>query len=83
MIIKTAPRGFRLVLECILVVVKYLFLMVAARNAGTHLVSNILAIDSSAPLEPPCCDGPTAHRVVATETDQYRRTSVRERSSLG
>jgi hypothetical protein len=43
----------RLVLECILVVVEYLFLMLAARNAATHFVSNVLAIESSTPLETP------------------------------
>lgn len=46
-------RAQRLVLECVLVVVEYLFLMVAARNAATHFVLNVLAVESSAPLETP------------------------------
>lgn len=44
--------GRRLALACLFLLVEYLFLMFAARNAATHLVTNVLAIESSAPLEP-------------------------------
>ena len=45
--------GRRLALGSILLVVEYLFLMLAARNAAMHFVSNVLALESSAPLENP------------------------------
>jgi hypothetical protein len=44
--------GRRLALACLFLVVEYLFLMLVARNAAWHIVSNELAIESSVPLEP-------------------------------
>jgi len=43
--------GQRLALGCVLLVIEYLFLMLAARNAATHFVSNVLALEGSGPLE--------------------------------
>ena len=43
--------GQRLALGCVLLVIECLFLMFAARNAATHFVSNVLALEGSGPLE--------------------------------
>jgi len=43
--------GQRLALGCVLLVIEYFFLMLAARNAATHFVSNVLALEGSGPLE--------------------------------
>jgi hypothetical protein len=40
--------GKALALACLLLVVEYIFLMLAARNAAIHFVSNVLALESSA-----------------------------------
>jgi hypothetical protein len=45
--------GRRFVLGSLLLSVEYFFLMAAARNAAGHFVSNVLALESSAPLEKP------------------------------
>lgn len=45
--------GKRLAFGCLLLVIEYLFLMLAARNAALHFVSNVLALESSTPLESP------------------------------
>jgi hypothetical protein len=41
--------GKSLGLASAVLIIEYLFLMVAARNAATHFVSNVLALESSAP----------------------------------
>ena len=41
--------GKALGLASAVLVIEYLFLMVAARNAATHFVLNVLALESSAP----------------------------------
>jgi hypothetical protein len=40
--------GKALALACLVLVIEYLFLMFAARNAAVHFVSNVLALESSA-----------------------------------
>ncbi len=41
--------GKTLVLACLVLLIEYIFLMRAARNAAIHFVSNVLALESSAP----------------------------------
>lgn len=43
--------GRRWALGSLLLVVEYLFLVLAARNAAVHFVTNVLAVESSAALE--------------------------------
>ncbi len=42
----------RLAIGCAVLVVEYLFVMLAAMHAATHFVSNVLAIESSGPSGP-------------------------------
>ena len=43
--------GKALALACLILVIEYLFLMLSARNAAIHFVSNVLALESSASQE--------------------------------